>query len=184
MPNAKHSEPIVPLKVREAIEILLEQTVQDFPAAAKAVGLSTYQLRREMKKPHVLRYQRAEKQAKLEEVCLNNPKALAEIRDKGENQMAKVAAVRQSEAMRQAAAEETGGPRQSLPGLVIVIEGPGGSVRTIGPPIPPMIEVEPGAAGASIKRITYCKRKQKNILGRGGAFLSENCYCAGVTLTW
>jgi hypothetical protein len=145
MPNARRREPIVPLKVREAIEILLEQTVQDFPAAAKAVGLSTYQLRRELKKPHVLRYQRAEKQAKLEEVCLNNPKALAEIRDKGENAMAKVAAVRQSEAMRQAAAEESAGPRQSLPGLVVIIESRDGTVQRIAPPIPahPMIEVEP-----------------------------------------
>jgi hypothetical protein len=145
MPNARRRQPIVPLKVREAIEILLEQTVQDFPAAAKAVGLSTYQLRRELKKPHVLRYQRAEKQAKLEEVCLNNPKALAEIRDKGENAMAKFAAVRQSEAMRQAAAEESAGPRQSLPGLVVIIESRDGTVQRIAPPIPahPMIEVEP-----------------------------------------
>jgi hypothetical protein len=38
MPNAKHRTPAVPVKVREGIEILLEQTVQDFIAglAAKA----------------------------------------------------------------------------------------------------------------------------------------------------
>jgi hypothetical protein len=85
-----------------------------------------------------------EKQALIEEVCAANPAALAEIGAKSENSMARVAAIRQSEAMRQAASKETGGPRAMMPGFVILIETRDGTVHTIAPPVPaPMIEVEP-----------------------------------------
>jgi len=145
MPNARKRTPVVPAKVKAAIAVLLDQTVYDLAAAASAAGLSTARLRRELKKAHCLQYMRAEKAALIEEVCAGNPVALAEIRAKSENAMARVAAIRQSEAMRQVAHQESPGGRQMVPGLVVIIEGPGGSVRTIAPPVPapPMIEHEP-----------------------------------------
>jgi hypothetical protein len=113
-------------------------------AAASAAGLSTARLRRELKKAHCLQYRREEKKALIEEVCAGNPAALAEIRAKSENAMAKVAAIRQSEAMRQTAHEESpGGFRPVVPGLVVVIESRDGTVRTVPSPMPQMIEVEP-----------------------------------------
>ena len=42
---------------------------------------------------HVLRYARVEKQLAIEAPCVGNPAALAEIRDKSENAMARVAAI-------------------------------------------------------------------------------------------
>jgi hypothetical protein len=73
--------------------------------------------------------------------------ALAKIRETSENAMAKVAAIRQSELMRQIATEESpGGFRPLSPGVVIVIKGPDG-VQMIPPPQRPqpaaMIDVTP-----------------------------------------
>jgi hypothetical protein len=78
--------------------------------------------------------------AAAKEVCAGNAAALA-VRTTSDNGMAATGACRQLELMRQTVAEETGGPRQSVPGLVVIIENRDGSVRTIAPPMPaPMIE--------------------------------------------
>ena len=149
MPNAKHRTPVVPAKVKVAIQFMFEQTKYDLAAAAAQAGLTTYVLRREMKKPHVQKHIWHEKRALIEECCAGNPAALAELRAKSENGMAVVAAIRQLELMRQSAIEEARGPMAPgapQPGLVIVIQGPGGVQQMIPPPPPqpaPMIEHEP-----------------------------------------
>jgi hypothetical protein len=141
MPNAKHREPIVPLKVKKAVEVLLGQSIYDLAAAAKEAGLSTYWLRRYMKRPEVIRYMREERQALIEEVCAGNPMALARVRDSSENGMAVVAAVRQAELLRQNVVDEAGGVEGRLPGLQIVIVQPGvGKVLQEIGPATPMIE--------------------------------------------
>jgi hypothetical protein len=76
----------------------------------------------------------------LEEVCAGNAAALALVLATSDNGMAVTAACRQLELMRQTVAEESAGPRQSLPGLII--ENRDGSVRTIAPPMPPPMQIE------------------------------------------
>ena len=66
MPNARRRAPAVPRRVKIAIQALFEQTVYDLAAAATAGGISTYRLREEPKKAHVLQYMRAEKKALIE----------------------------------------------------------------------------------------------------------------------
>jgi hypothetical protein len=84
MPPAKHRTPVVPKKVKAAIEFMLE-TKPDLRDAAAHVGMNLYELRRAMKKPHVLRYAREERQIALESFCLGSPAALAKVRDESEN---------------------------------------------------------------------------------------------------
>jgi hypothetical protein len=108
--------------------------------------MSTYELRREMKKPHVRRYALAERQIALEAFCLGSPAALAKVRDQSENGMAVVAAAKAGELLQQGAlaAEATAQKRQ--PGLQIVIVADDGSKRVVcGPPDPPvpMLDVTP-----------------------------------------
>jgi hypothetical protein len=79
MASAKHRDPCVPARVKQAISFVLE-TKPDLAAAAAHAGISTYELRREMKKAHVIRYMRAERQAALEAFCLGSPAALAKVR--------------------------------------------------------------------------------------------------------
>jgi len=67
------------------------------------------------------------------------------IREKSENDMARVAAIKTSKLMRASLVEEThGGPHShTVPGLVVIIEHRDGSVQTIAPMPAPPIEVEP-----------------------------------------
>jgi hypothetical protein len=145
---AKTRAPIVPAKVKVAIRALFEQPKIDLEAAAKAAGMVTYRLRAQLQRPHVRSYMWNAKRALLDEVCAGNPLALKQIRDRSENAMARVAAIRTSEIMR-TEIEETarGGPaRNTVPGLVVVFETAAGqTVRTIGAPSMPLIEakVEP-----------------------------------------
>jgi hypothetical protein len=91
-------------------------------------------------KHHVIAYYRAEKRRLIEEIALGNPAALAEIRGSAANSMARVAACKAIEEMRTEAIVESGGEHRTRPGLVIVIQHPGGETRTIGPQSAPMIE--------------------------------------------
>jgi hypothetical protein len=145
MPQARKRESVVPAKMKIVIKELLDQRVYDLAAAAAKAGLTTYLARRYLKRPNVLRYFREERAAMLEEVCAGNAAALALVRATSDNGMAVTAACRQLESMRQVVAEESGGPRQLVPGLVVIIESRDGSVRTIAPPVPAprMIEHEP-----------------------------------------
>jgi hypothetical protein len=148
MPNAKHREPIVPRKVKAAIQFMFAQTTYDLAAAAAHAGLTTYVLRREMKKPHVSKYVWHEKRALIEEVCTGNAAALAELRAKSENGMAVVAAIKQLELMRQSAIEEARGPMAPglpRPGLVVIIQSADGGQQMIPPPqpAPQLVELDP-----------------------------------------
>jgi hypothetical protein len=68
---------------------------------------------------------RDQRRAQIESACVKNPAVLAAIRDGSKNDMARVAAVRVSEALRQQALEEDRGAsaRAIPPGLVIQIGG-------------------------------------------------------------
>jgi hypothetical protein len=143
MPPAKHREPRIPAKVKVAVKALLDQSTYDLPAAATEAGLSTAVLRRYMKRPEVLRFVREEKAALIEAICLSNPMSLAEVRSNSPNSMARVASARQLELMRTGAIEETGGPVRHAPGLVVIIQSPGGEVTHTIPPPPMQIELDP-----------------------------------------
>jgi hypothetical protein len=142
MPPAKHREPIVPAKVKRAVEVLLAQSKYNVVEAALAAGLKPYKLRVYLKRPEVLRYIRDERKVLIESVCAGNPLALARVRDTSENGMAVCAAVRAAESMRLATAVETGGG-DVVRGLQVVIVQSSGQVEaTIGPPAP-LIEHDP-----------------------------------------
>jgi hypothetical protein len=147
MPEAKHRTPVIPEKMKIVVKELIEQPTYDLAAAAAKAGLSTYQARRYLTRPHVQRYMREQRNAVTEEIRAGNPMALARIRDQdGGNTMAKVAAVRQIEQLGQAA-EEIGGSHRSAPGLVVVIQSSDGRVQMIpSAPPAPMIEHEPERA--------------------------------------
>jgi hypothetical protein len=103
MPPARKREPAIPARVKAAIEYMLN-TRSDLAEAATHAGLSTYELRRQLGKTHVLKYARAEKKAALEALCLTTPAALNEVL-RGENEMAKVAAIKTAEALKEGAVE-------------------------------------------------------------------------------
>jgi hypothetical protein len=137
--------PVVPAKVKTAVEHLFDDPKSDLAAAAAHAGLSTYRLRNELKKPHVRTWIWHERRLLLDALCAQNPAALKAIRDTSENSMAQVSAVKTIEAMHQMAVEETrGGPHtQTAPGLVVIIEHRDGTTQTIAPMPAPMIEVTP-----------------------------------------
>ncbi len=150
MPEAKHREPIIPMKVKVLVEELLHQKVYSLQEAAEKAELSTYLARRYLKRPNVLRYFREERAAMLEEICAGNAQALALVRAEFDNGMAVAAAVRQLEAMRQSIVEETGGAQGQRAGLQIVIIQQSGEQRVVsgpGGPAPaapaPTIDINP-----------------------------------------
>jgi hypothetical protein len=146
MPPAEHRTPVVPAKVKVALDLLFNDPNADLASAAEAVGMPTNRLRDQLKLPHVRRYATQERGAFIDALCAGNAAALKDIRDNSKNAMARVAAVRQAELMK----ETLDGPQGALqerhaPGLVVQILNMDGSVQTIGPPPspPPMIDVAP-----------------------------------------
>jgi len=120
MPPAKHREPIVPAKVKVAVDYLFTTPNSDFRSAAEHAGLTMKKLRSAMMQPHVLRWLLAEKQARLEAASAGNIGALLEVRDKADNSMARVAAAKSLEQMLDAVSLQTGinrSPAQRGPGL-------------------------------------------------------------------
>jgi hypothetical protein len=103
----------------------LTQETFNFAEAARVAGISTERLRDEINRPHTRKYLREQRRAQIEAVCANNPIVLAEIRDHGKNEMARVQAIRTSEALRESALEEDRGAsaRAISPGLIIQIGG-------------------------------------------------------------
>jgi hypothetical protein len=140
MPPARKREPAIPARVKAAIEYMLN-TRSDLAEAATHAGLSTYELRRQLGKTHVLKYARAEKKAALEALCLTTPAALNEVL-RGENEMAKVAAIKTAEALKEGAVELEQRGAQRSPGLQIVIIERSGEQRVAYQPMPavPMLD--------------------------------------------
>jgi hypothetical protein len=148
MPNAKHRTPVVPAKVKVALDLLFNDPSADLESAAAAVGMPTNRLRDQLKLPHVRRYATQERGAFVDALCAGNVASLKDIRDNSKNAMARVAAVRQAELMK----ESLDNPRNALlqqrqaPGLVVqIINGEGRVTQTLGPPpaSPPLIDVSP-----------------------------------------
>lgn len=142
-------EPIVPAKVRKAIEYLFSTPVATLLTAAQHIGWTTRKLRFYLTQPHVLRWMLQEKQARLEAASAGNIGALLSVRDHGDNAMAKVHAVKTLETMLDTVSERTGIGRAvqqtRQPGLQIVIVQNDGSPRVAyqPPPSAPMLDVTP-----------------------------------------
>jgi len=123
MTLAKNKPTAIAPKIKQAIQHLLTQERFDFAEAARVADVAPERLRDEMLRPHTRKYLREQRRSQIEAVCANNPIVLAEIRDHGKNEQARVQAIRTSEAMRQSALEEDGvaGAQRASPGLVIII---------------------------------------------------------------
>jgi hypothetical protein len=114
----------------------------DFITAAKSVGMRPDTLRRYLGRPQVIAFLRAERRTFREAVCAGNEAALQRVRD-GEghsNPMARVAAVRALEALDEADTSAKAGQRQTLPGLVVVVNA------GVVPPHQPPIDITPDRA--------------------------------------
>jgi hypothetical protein len=145
MPPARKREPIVPAKVKAAIDFIYATPGADLLGAAKHVDLTVYKLRYLMGLPHVVRWMLVEKQARLEAASIGNVGALLSVRDYGDNAMARVHAAKTIETMLDVTSERTGIGRQvqqhRVPGLQIVIVQNDGSQQVVaGPPAAPLIE--------------------------------------------
>jgi hypothetical protein len=153
MPPARKREPIVPLKIRDAVDYMFATPGATLQTTAQHIGWTTRKLRFYMTQPHVLRWMLQEKQARLEAASSGNIGALLSVRDHGDNAMAKVHAAKTLETMLDTVSERTGISRQvqqvRQPGLQIVIYSPvDGSKRVVcGPPPAPLIEATPAPEG-------------------------------------
>jgi hypothetical protein len=138
--------PVVPQKVREAFRLLQDDPAMTLQIAAAAVKMSTYKLREALQKPHVRSWIAEERRLQLDAICAANPEALRQIRDRSENDMARVNSVKTLETMKELVdpSARVGMP-QHAPGLVVQIINQTGEVtQTIGgPPPAPMIDVTP-----------------------------------------
>ncbi len=148
MPPARLREPIVPQKVRDAVDFMFTTPGATLQTTAQHIGWTTRKLRFQMQQPHVLRWMLQEKQARLEVASAGNLGALLSVRDFGDNAMARVHASKTIETMLDNVSERTGIGRtvqqQRQPGLQIVIIQPSGERQVVGGPAPaPLIEASP-----------------------------------------
>ena len=107
--------------IKAAIDALLHMERYDLVAAAKVGGVSAQRLRDDLQRPHVRAWMRQRRQAQLEQICLQNPTALAKIRDSSTNANAAVNSCRTLESMLEASTAETSRPARREAGLVIII---------------------------------------------------------------
>jgi hypothetical protein len=133
------------LAVRNAIKYLImgldgdpDGKPLDLIAAAKAAGLTPYVFRRYLDQPRVISYLRRERRTFREAICAGNESALRDIRDRGENDMARCKSI--------ALLEEIGdGDRAASP-----VDAPGITIsihhHSDDPPRGPMINVTPTPA--------------------------------------
>jgi hypothetical protein len=140
MPPARLREPVVPQKIRDAVEHMYTTPGATLQTTAQHVGWTTRKLRYTLGLPHCVRYLLQEKQARLEVASAGNISALLSVRDYGDNAMAKVHAAKTLETMLDTVSERTGINRsvqqQRQPGLQIVI------LPAIQPQVP-LIEATP-----------------------------------------
>jgi hypothetical protein len=132
----------IPAKVKVAIAYLLE-VKDDLRLAAEHAQISLLELRRYMGKPQCRRYSLEMRQIALERFCMGSPLALTRVRDTSENGIAIVNAVKAGELLRVGALHDEASARQRLPGLQIVIVGPGGEKQVAYQPPQPMLDVTP-----------------------------------------
>jgi hypothetical protein len=137
---------IIPPRVKQAVALMVRGPDNDgkpmsLVEAAQALGMSVPTLRRYFDKPSNLAYLRAEKRTYTALLIAANPAALADIRDNAENQMARVASVRELNSMD--AAEVVQSRSQGVtPGITIIVEQP--RAAPLEPkPVAPMIEHDP-----------------------------------------
>jgi hypothetical protein len=86
-------------------------------------GLTVRNMRLAMKRPHVLRYLRHERDVLLASYVAQNPRRLAALRDQSTNMAAAVRAAATLEMMHDNPAARGGASAPLLPGLVIQIVG-------------------------------------------------------------
>jgi hypothetical protein len=143
--NRISKNPVVPARVKQAFAFISDDPKATLQSAAEAVGVTTYYLRRIFKLPHVRAWIAQERRAQLTELIAGNPAALKDIRDKSENDMARLGSIKAAEALHAEFENPGRAPgQQSSPGLVVIIQGPAGSSVAIGQqPSVPQLELEP-----------------------------------------
>jgi hypothetical protein len=156
MPPARKREPVVPQKVRDAVDNMFATPGATLQSAAQHIGWTTRKLRFYMTQPHVLRWMLQEKHARLEAASAGNIGALLSVRDHGDNSMARVHACKTIEQMLDTTSERTGIGRavqqQRQPGLQIVIVQPSGEEQVVCGPIPaPLIEATPATEAEPVR---------------------------------
>jgi len=131
----------VPPKFKAAVTVMLTQPKVDLEAAAKAVGIGTYLLRRYLNQAQNRAYLREQKKILVEAIAAGNPVALKDVRDNSGNAVARVNAARALELMHNEMDEPGYRDRYApqSPGVTIVFTLPDGSQT----PHPPTIDVTP-----------------------------------------
>jgi hypothetical protein len=94
MPPARKREPIVPQKVRDAVDYMFTTPGATLQTTAQHIGWTTRKLRFYLSQPHCIRWMLQEKHARLEAASAGNIAALLSVRDYGDNAMAKVHAAK------------------------------------------------------------------------------------------
>lgn len=107
----------IPKAVRSACLMMIHEAV-DFITAAKANGIKPDTMRRWLHRPEVVSLIRRERAAFRMALCAANEAVLAQIRDKGENAMARVRAVQVLEGIEDSEIAKPGNGAQT-PGITI-----------------------------------------------------------------
>jgi hypothetical protein len=144
MPPPEKRDPSISARTKEAIRYLIEERA-DIAAAAAHTQVATFELRRQLAKPHVRRYSLEQRQIALEAFCLGSPAALTKVRNDSSNGMAVVAAVKAGEMLKVGAIEAEAASQRRMPGLsIVLIQKDGGHLVAYEPPQrPPMLDIAP-----------------------------------------
>ena len=133
----KHPRPIAP-KVRAAVKLMVFGRLDDpdckplsFIEAAKIAGVAPDVMRRYLDRPDVRALLSRERKAFRAAICAGNEGALADVRDRSANAMARVAAVRALEALDDADGPLGASGGATGPGVTIII----GSASADAPPV-------------------------------------------------
>lgn len=152
-PPRKHLERSAPGRVtgrlKAALDAMLWENLTDNEAASK-FKITVTAIRLALKRPHVARYLREQRQVLHARELGRNSQALIKIRDESANAMAQVAAVREIERI---ADGETQHPRTpQAPGFVIIVQQPGPAMAQ---PEPQIINVTPAPTPETSAQVVY-----------------------------
>jgi hypothetical protein len=121
----------VPKAVKDAVTLMVygkpddpDGRPVDFIEAGRACGIKPDIMRRWLDRPAVRALLHAERRAFRAAICAGNELSLARVRDRSENGMAVIGAVRTLENIAKEAEARPRGQHQATPGLVIVINSP------------------------------------------------------------